>query len=100
MPSGVEDLARTKRYLPDLRHRSFWLGTMVLFLKYYFVDRRNPNRERYWKVILRETPASIGWWFLPLQALDRVLLRLPGINLLAWNLVQWGTKPTLAKEAE
>jgi len=95
MPLGLEDLRRGKHFFPDLQYRSFWLTTLLLFLKYYFIDGKNPNRERYWKVILRESPGAIGWWFQPLQALDRALLYLPGIRLLAWNVVQWGTKVPL-----
>jgi SAM-dependent methyltransferase len=92
-PLGASDLRRSRHYFPDLQHRSFWLATLLLFVKYYLVDRKDPNRERYWKIILHESPGRIGWWFRPLQGLDRLLLRLPGIDLLAWNVVQWGTKP-------
>jgi SAM-dependent methyltransferase len=98
-PLGVADLRLTKKYFPDLRHRSFWMTTMILFLKYYFVDGKDPNQVRYWKAILRESPGSIGWWFRPLQALDRALLCLPGVNMLAWNVVLWGTKGTEAGES-
>ena len=93
-PLGVADLARSRKYFPDVRHREFWLATMTLFLKYFLLDRKSPNRVRYWKAILKETRESIGWWYLPLQRLDDVLLRLPGVRYLAWNMVQWGHKPT------
>jgi len=93
MPLGLDDVRRGKRFFPDLHYRTFWLTTLALFLKYYFVDRKDVNKERYWKAILRETPATIGWWFLPLQTLDRFILSLPGMKMLAWNMVQWGTKP-------
>jgi len=92
-PLGYADLARVRRYFPDARSRTFWLTSTALFLKYYLLDRKQPNDMRYWKVILRETPRSIGWWFLPLQRLDRLLLRIPLLNMLAWNVVQWGRKP-------
>jgi SAM-dependent methyltransferase len=93
MPLGYADLARVRRYFPGARSRTFWLTSTALFVKYFLLDRKHPNDMRYWKVILRETPQSIGWWFLPLQWLDRVLLRIPGVSMLAWNVVQWGRKP-------
>ena len=65
---------------------------LALFLKYYFVDRLDPNQVRYWKRILEEDPARIGWWFSPLQRLDAVLLRLPLVRRLAWNIAVWGRK--------
>lgn len=92
-PLGYADLARVRRYFPGARSRTFWLTSVLLFLKYYVIDRKDPNKVRYWKAILRETPRSIGWWFLPLQWLDRALLRIPGVRMLAWNVVQWGRKP-------
>lgn len=92
-PIGIEDLKRSSRFFPDIKYRSFWLTTMSLFLKYYFIDHKDMNHERYWKAILRETPATIGWWYQPLEILDNILLRLPVVNMLAWNIVQWGTKP-------
>jgi SAM-dependent methyltransferase len=92
-PLGYDDLARVRRFFPGARARTFWLTSTVLFLKYYLIDRKNPNDVRYWKAILRETPRSIGWWFLPLQWLDRALLRIPGVSMLAWNVVQWGRRP-------
>lgn len=93
MPLGYDDLARVRRYFPDAQSRTFWLATLWLFVKYYAIDRKNPNQVRYWKAILAETPASIGWWFRPLQWIDAVLLRIPGVRMLAWNVVQWGRKP-------
>lgn len=93
MPLGIADVHRGKRYFPDLRYRTFWLTTLALFLKYFLFDRKDVNKERYWKAILRETPKTVGWWFLPLQRLDRMVLNIPGLDMMAWNIVQWGTKP-------
>jgi 2-polyprenyl-3-methyl-5-hydroxy-6-metoxy-1,4-benzoquinol methylase len=87
---GALDLFR--RHFADVRHREFWLTTLALFGKYYLVDRVHPNADRYWKRILDESPRTIGWWFLPLQRLDGVLLRLPLVRRLAWNTVIWARK--------
>jgi SAM-dependent methyltransferase len=86
-------LALLRRRFVDVGHREFWLASLALFLKYYFVDRLDPNRVRYWKRILREDPAAIGWWFAPLQRVDGALLRLPLVRRLAWNIAVWGTRP-------
>lgn len=81
-----------RRHFTDVRHREFWLLTLALFLKYYLVDRKDPNRHRYWKEIYREDPRTTGRWFRPLARLDQLLLRVPPLNYLAWNTVIWGRR--------
>jgi 2-polyprenyl-3-methyl-5-hydroxy-6-metoxy-1,4-benzoquinol methylase len=91
-PLRFEVLALFRRHFADVRHREFWLTTLLLFAKYYLVDRVHPNADRYWKRILDETPRTIGWWFLPLQRVDDLLLSLPLVRRLAWNMVVWARK--------
>lgn len=92
-PLTVADLELARRYFPNVRHRQFWILTLLLFGKYYSVDRVHPNRDRYWKRILRETPDRLRWW-MPLLILDGVITRLPIVRWLAWNMVMWGEKRT------
>lgn len=92
-PLSFEDLDAFRRHFVDVRHKEFWLTTQLIFLKYYLVDRLDPNQVRYWKRILEEEPGRISWWFAPLQRLDERLLRLPLVRRLAWNMVIWGRKP-------
>jgi SAM-dependent methyltransferase len=82
-----------RRHFTKVEHREFWLLTLLLFVKYYVVDRVHPNASRYWKRILLEDPRRIGWWFRPLLAADGVLLRLPLVRRLAWNMVVWAERP-------
>jgi SAM-dependent methyltransferase len=91
-PLRFEVLSLFRRHFVGVRHREFWLTTLVLFAKYYLVDRVHPNAERYWKRILDEDPARIGWWFSPLQRADDLLLRLPLVRRLAWNTVIWAER--------
>lgn len=90
-PLGLNDLREVSRYFKDVRHREFWLTSLLLFIKYYVVDRVHPNEDRYWKRILRETWRTL-WWWAPLRALDSLLTRVPLIRYLSWNMVMWGTK--------
>jgi len=86
-------LGTFRRHFVEVRHREFWLLTLLLFAKYYLVDRVHPNAERYWKRILDEDEHRIGWWFKPLQGMDALLLRLPVVRRLAWNTAIWARKP-------
>ncbi len=82
-----------RKHFTEVRHREFWLLTLALFLKYYLIDRKDPNEIRYWKEIYREDPGTTGRWFEVLRRLDEVLLRLWPLNWLAWNTLIWARKP-------
>jgi SAM-dependent methyltransferase len=90
-PLSFDDLQRAQKYFPNLCHREFWISALVLFLKYFFVDRIHPNQDRYWKRILHETPETLRWW-MPFRTFDEILSRTPLIRWLAWNIVMWGEK--------
>jgi ubiquinone/menaquinone biosynthesis C-methylase UbiE len=90
-PLGIEDLNLVKQYFSRVEHHHFWLLTLSLFLKYFLMDRVSPNAERYWKKIYHETTESLRWW-IPLRDLDDLLLRIPGVRWLSWNVVFIATK--------
>lgn len=90
-PLSVADLRLARKYFSHVGHREFWISSLVLFAKYYLLDRIHPNEDRYWKRILREKPEALRWW-LPLRRLDSVLTRIPLVRWLAWNVVIWGQK--------
>ncbi|HVP00740.1 MAG TPA: class I SAM-dependent methyltransferase [Bryobacteraceae bacterium] len=92
-PLKRADLDLAREYFVDVRYRTFWLTTLLLFVKYYVLDRVHPNADRYWKRILTETPKSL-WWWKPLLWVDSGLTRLPGLRWLAWNMVIIGTRPS------
>jgi ubiquinone/menaquinone biosynthesis C-methylase UbiE len=91
-PLTTADIRLARRYFEGVQHREFWIAALSLFVKYYALDRVNPNDDRYWKRILKETDSQLTWW-KPLRALDGLLTRLPLVRWLAWNVVIWGRKP-------
>jgi SAM-dependent methyltransferase len=91
-PLTKADIKLARAYFNQIQHREFWISTLVLFVKYYLIDHIHPNKDRYWKRILRETPETLGWW-KPLRLLDNVLTRIPLLRWMAWNVVIWGQKP-------
>jgi SAM-dependent methyltransferase len=97
-PLTFRDVALVRKYFPDALHREFWIFSLALFLKYYFIDRIHPNQQRYWKLIYKETGRRL-WWWRPLAAMDAALARIPLVRRLAWNMVVWGRKPADAAMA-
>ncbi len=72
----------------------FWLTALSIFVLMALVQRRNPNRERFWKAVVRE---SERWepLYQPLSRLDAILLALfPPLRLLCWNVVIMASDPS------
>jgi SAM-dependent methyltransferase len=69
----------------------FWLATLWIFVRFYLIERVDPNRERYWKKIIVEEE-RLRATYRRLESWDRALKRLPGLRRLAWNLAFVATK--------
>jgi SAM-dependent methyltransferase len=86
-PLKWADITGIKSLFPRVETRYFWLSTLVIFLVMALVQRRNPNKERFWKVVVEEGD-KWEWLYRPLERLDRFLLAVfPPLRLLCWNVV-------------
>ena len=86
-PLTFEDIARFEGYFDEVGHQEFWLTTLSVFLKFFLLDRANPNHERYWKKVYTDAP-KLGGWFSRLRGFDEVVLRhLPWLGRYCWNTV-------------
>ena len=86
-PLGIKEIRTLKKSFSSVKLRYFWLTTLLIFILMYVVQRRDPNKERFWKVVLKE---GNKWAFLfkPLKLIDDILLKLiPPLGLLCWNVV-------------
>lgn len=91
-PLGYADMVKMREQFPASTVNFFWLLTQSIFVKYFVLGRSHPNSVRYWKKIYGETPSTL-WWWIPLRWLDQsILLRIPGLQWLAWNAVFIGRK--------
>lgn len=86
-PLKLADLRHIQSRFGSVEFKYFWLTTLFVFGAMFLLQRRDPNKERYWKVVLKEADR----WapvYRPLEMLDRVLLALvPPLRLLCWNVV-------------
>lgn len=85
-PLGIKELNLIKEYFPNSKTNFFWIAGLSIFLKYYFINKIDPNKERYWKKIYSEKEINL-WWWKPLGLLDKVVTKTPLIKWLAWNIV-------------
>lgn len=92
-PLTMADLRLFDARFEGVERRGFWLTTLLIFVKFWLVDRADPATERYWKLIL-DRERSLRPLYSPLAALDRVLLALcPWLTRWCWNIVMMGRKP-------
>ncbi len=86
-PLKWSDIGLFRRHFRNVDTRYFWLTCLAIFLIMALIQRRNPNQERFWKVVIKEGE-TWRWLYQPLQQLDRFLLKvLPPLRLLCWNVV-------------
>lgn len=86
-PLKRRDIKLFRKYFGNVETRYFWLSTLLIFLIMALVQRRNPNKERFWKVVVQEGD-KWRWLYRPLEKLDRILLKIiPPLRLLCWNVV-------------
>ena len=73
-PLTFGDIERFRGSFGEVSHQAFWLTTLSVFLKFYLIDRANPNQERYWKKIYTDA-GKLESFFGPLRNLDQRLLK-------------------------
>lgn len=91
-PLTLADIRQIRSHFATSTTRYFWLFTLTVFVL-MVLQRRNPNRERFWKTVVDEGDRW-AWIYLPLERLDHWVLRwLPFLRPLCWNVVVVGRNP-------
>lgn len=91
-PFTVSDINLIKKNFKNVQTKYFWLLTLLIFIFMYIFQKRDPNKERYWKAIIYEEK-KWKWIYIPLEFIDKILLLLfPPLRLLCWNIVIYGVK--------
>ncbi|MEM9828647.1 MAG: class I SAM-dependent methyltransferase [Planctomycetota bacterium] len=91
-PMNRQDIRAITDRCDESQIRFFWLTTLSIFLWMYLVQRRDPNRERYWKVVIAESDRWKTWHRL-LAGVDRLLMTCcPPLRYWCWNVVIIGHK--------
>ncbi len=53
-PLKLKDINMFQRYFHHADVRYFWLTTLIIFILMFVFQRKNPNKERFWKVVITE----------------------------------------------
>jgi SAM-dependent methyltransferase len=91
-PLRARDLSVVRQTFPEVRMEFTWFATLWLFMKFFLIDRINPNKDRYWKRVLREHVA-LESAYLALERIDKHMLKIcPFMKWFCWNVVIIGRK--------
>ncbi len=86
-PIKMHQIEIFRRHFSPVRYETFWFATLFIFLKFFFIDRVHPNKERYWKKILTDHK-KLEPLYTRLAVIDRVVFKvLPFLKRYAWNIV-------------
>ncbi len=90
-PLDINIVDYIKSIFSETAYDTFWIATLWIFLKFYLIEKVNPNEERYWKKIISEQE-RLKQTYGQLEKLDGVLKKLPLMKRMAWNIAVVATK--------
>lgn len=90
-PLDINTIDFVKSLYSETAYDTFWLATLWIFLRFYLIEKVDPNKERYWKKIIIEHQ-RLEPIYSRLEKLDVVLKKLPLMKRFAWNLAVVATK--------
>jgi len=90
-PLDINIVNFVKSQFSRTTYDTFWLFTLWIFLRFYLIEKVDPNKERYWKKIIIEQ-ARLKPEYRPLEKIDVILKQLPLMKRFAWNLAVVATK--------
>ena len=98
-PLDIKILDFIRSIFKEVEFDTFWLCTLWIFLRFYLIERVNPNDERYWKKIIYDEE-RIRNRYLFLEKIDKCLKKLiPFSRRYAWNIAVVATKQTSASKS-
>ena len=91
-PLKMSEIRLFRKYFSKVEYKTTWLITLIIFLKFFFIDRIDPNRERYWKKILIDHK-KLEKTYLNLEKIDKFLLKnFPFLERYCWNIIVFAYK--------
>ena len=86
-PLTYKKIKWMEQYFRRVEHKEFQFLTLTIFLWFFFGERANPSKVRYWKKIVVEAD-RYGPAFRRLQRMDEAIFHvLPFLRRYSWNTV-------------
>jgi ubiquinone/menaquinone biosynthesis C-methylase UbiE len=91
MPLDINIVNYVKSVFSEVAYDTFWIATLWIFLRFYLIEKADPNKERYWKKIISEQE-RLEPTYRRLDKLDKFLKTIPYLERFAWNIAVVATK--------
>ncbi|MEQ8969388.1 MAG: class I SAM-dependent methyltransferase [Coleofasciculus sp. C1-SOL-03] len=91
MPLDINIVNVVESLFAQTTYDTFWLASLWIFLRFYLIEKVDPNKERYWKKIIIEHK-RLSPTYRRLEIIDQSLKKIPLIKRLAWNIAVVATK--------
>jgi ubiquinone/menaquinone biosynthesis C-methylase UbiE len=86
-PLKMRDIRGFKKIFSKVEYNAFWFFTLWIFIRFYLIEKINPNKERYWKKILIEHK-RLKKSYTRLERMDGAFFNvLPFMRRYCWNIV-------------
>jgi len=86
-PLRICDLRLLEKHFSEVQTYMTWFFCLWLFIRFYLIERIDPNKERYWKKILAEHE-RLRSEYMFLEKIDKIFLKLfPFMKRFCWNVV-------------
>jgi len=85
MPLDINIVNYIQSLFFETAYDTFWIATLWIFLRFYLIEKADPNKERYWKKIIIEQE-RLSPMYLRLEKFDKVLKKIPLMKRFAWNI--------------
>lgn len=91
-PIKMKQLKSFRKIFKTVNIYTTWFFSLWIFVRFYFIERVNPNKERYWKKIIDEHE-RLEALYCKLERYDSRFLRIfPFLKRYCWNVVILATK--------
>lgn len=86
-PVDLAYLKSIRKIFSHVTNKGFWFLTNLVFVRYYFVEKLDPGKVRYWKQIIDDAD-RLKPFYTPLEKIDKFLLhRFSFLKWMCWNMV-------------
>jgi len=90
-PLGFKFLRDAGKLFSKVEYETFWFATLWIFLRFFFIERIHPSKERYWKKIIDEEQ-RLRKLYLCLERLDKRIKKIRVLEKFAWNVAMVAVK--------